>query len=333
MKTVVIGSGSWGTGLAQVLCDNGKDVILYGNCESEINDVEVNHRNSKYFDDVEINPNLHATTDVNVVKDADIVVLSVPTIAIESVCRQIDPLLKGKTIIVNTSKGFHPETFERMSCVIRENISSDKLSSVVSLIGPSHAEEVVIRMLTTICAVSLNDEDAKTVQSEFSNDYLRIYTGNDEIGSEIGVAVKNAIAVASGVLYGLGYGDNTRAALITRGLMEMTRFGVAFGGKQETFMGLTGIGDLIVTCTSKHSRNFQAGYEIGKANSAKVFWETNTKTVEGVRTAKAVYETAKEKGIEMPIVSEIYKVLFEEKEPKNSAKELMLRDLKAEMNL
>ena len=278
-----------------------------------------------------IHPDLKATTDINVVKGSDIVVLSVPTIAIESVCKQIDEILDKKTIIVNTSKGFHPETFERMSCVIRENISEEHLSSVVSLIGPSHAEEVVIRMLTTICAVSLNEEDAKTVQETFSNEYLRIYTGTDEIGSEVGVAVKNAIALASGILSGLGYGDNTRAALMTRGLMEMTRFGVAMGGKKETFMGMTGIGDLIVTCTSQHSRNFQAGYEIGKAGTAKIFWETNTKTVEGVRTAKAVHEKARELGIDMPIVNEIYAVLFENKNARESAKQLMTRDLKPEM--
>lgn len=331
MKAVVIGSGSWGTGLAQVLCDNKVDVTIYGNCESEINDINENHRNSKYFGGIQIHPDLKATTDINVVKGSDIVVLSVPTIAIESVCKQIDEILDKKTIIVNTSKGFHPETFERMSCVIRENISEEHLSSVVSLIGPSHAEEVVIRMLTTICAVSLNEEDAKTVQETFSNEYLRTYTGTDEIGSEVGVAVKNAIALASGILSGLGYGDNTRAALMTRGLMEMTRFGVAMGGKKETFMGMTGIGDLIVTCTSQHSRNFQAGYEIGKAGTAKIFWETNTKTVEGVRTAKAVHEKARELGIDMPIVNEIYAVLFENKNARESAKQLMTRDLKPEM--
>ena len=144
-------------------------------------------------------------------------------------------------------------------------------------------------------------------------------------------AVKNAIALASGILSGLGYGDNTRAALMTRGLMEMTRFGVAMGGKKETFMGMTGIGDLIVTCTSLHSRNFQAGYEIGKAGTAKIFWETNTKTVEGVRTAKAVHEKARELGIDMPIVNEIYAVLFENKNARESAKQLMTRDLKSEM--
>lgn len=332
MKVTVIGSGSWGCGLAQVLCDNHVDVTIYGNCESEINDIMQNHKNSKFFGDVELNPELVATTDIQVVKGSDMVVLVVPTIAIESVCQQIDPLLDKKTIIVNASKGFHPETFERMSNVIRANISSEHLSSVVSLVGPSHAEEVVIRMLTTLCAVSLNEEDAKTVQQVFSNEYLRVYTGNDEIGSEMGVAIKNAIAVASGVLYGLGYGDNTRAALITRGLMEMTRYGVAMGGKAETFMGLTGIGDLIVTCTSRHSRNFQAGLEIGKANSAEVFWKNNTKTVEGVRTAKAIHEMAKEKRIDMPIINEIYQVLYENKRPDESARDLMTRDLKKEMN-
>lgn len=330
MKVVVIGSGSWGSALAQVLCDNQHDVIVYGNCESEINDINENHRNSKYFENVEINPNLKATMDINVVAGSDIIVLSVPTIAIESVCKQIDAIVDKKTIIVNTSKGFHPETYERMSNVIRENISSEHLSSVVSLIGPSHAEEVILRQLTTICAVSLNEKDAQTVQDTFSNDYLRVYTGNDEIGSEVGVAVKNAIALASGIISGLGYGDNPRAALMTRGLAEMSRLGVAMGGRQETFMGLTGLGDLIVTCTSRHSRNFQAGYEIGKANSAKVFWENNTKTVEGVRTAKAVYQLAQQLNVEMPIVNEIYRVLFEDKDPKTSARELMIRDLKAE---
>lgn len=330
MKTVILGSGSWATGIAQVLADNHIEVVMWGIDNEEIDDIQKNHRNRKYFDQVELNPSIQASTDLSVAKDADVVVLSVPTIAIESVCKQVATHLNKKAIFVNTSKGFHPDTNERMSCLIRESVPQDKLSSVVSLIGPSHAEEVVRRLLTTICAVSTNEEDAKFVQKHFSNEYLRIYTGNDEIGSENGVAVKNAIAVASGVLAGLGYGDNTRAALITRGLAEMIRFGVAMGGKFETFMGLTGIGDLIVTCTSEHSRNFQAGYEIGKANSAQVFWDTNKKTVEGVRTAKVVHEIAKANGITMPIIDEIYAVLYEGKEPVQSARELMIRDLKSE---
>lgn len=330
MKTVVIGSGSWGTALAQALADNKQEVIVYGIAQAEVDDINKNHQNSKFFGDVKINSDLKATTDINVVKDTDVVLLAVPTIAIESICQQIDPLLTKKTIVVNVSKGFHPTTNERMSEVIRRCISKEHLSSVVSLIGPSHAEEVIIRLLTTIDAVSLNSEDACTIQHLFSNDYLRIYTGNDEIGSELGVAIKNVMAIASGILGGLGYQDNTRAALITRGLQEMIRYGVHFGGRQETFMGLTGIGDLIVTCTSVHSRNFEAGYKIGKENDVKDFFATNTKTVEGVRTAKIVHRVAKENGIEMPICEEVYQILYEGKEPKSCAKDLMLRELKKE---
>lgn len=330
MKTVVIGSGSWGTALAQVLADNKEEVIIYGIEKSEIDDINLNHDNSKYFEGVELNPNLKATDDITVVKDADIVLLAVPTFAIEGICHQIDPYLKNNIILVNVSKGFHPETSERMSEVIRRCISKEHLSSVVSLIGPSHAEEVVIRLLTTIDAVSLKEEDAQVIQRTFSNNYLRIYTGDDEIGSELGVAIKNVMAIASGILSGLGYQDNTRAALITRGLQEMIRYGVFFGGKQQTFMGLTGIGDLIVTCTSIHSRNFEAGYQIGKENDVTNFLKYNKKTVEGVRTAKIVHKVAKENNIDMPICEEVYQILFEGKEPKTCANDLMLRELKKE---
>lgn len=330
MKTVVIGSGSWGTALAQVLADNKEEVIIYGIEKTEIDDINLNHENSKYFEGVELNPNLKATDDITVVKDADIVLLAVPTFAIEGICLQIDPYLKNNIIVVNVSKGFHPETSERMSEVIRRCISKEHLSSVVSLIGPSHAEEVVIRLLTTIDAVSLKEEDAQVIQRTFSNNYLRIYTGDDEIGSELGVAIKNVMAIASGILSGLGYQDNTRAALITRGLQEMIRYGVFFGGKQQTFMGLTGIGDLIVTCTSIHSRNFEAGYQIGKENDVTNFLKYNKKTVEGVRTAKIVHKVAKENNIDMPICEEVYQILFEGKEPKTCANDLMLRELKKE---
>lgn len=330
MKTVVIGSGSWGTALAQVLADNGHEVIEYGINPEEVNDINENHENSKYFGNTKLNPELKATTDITVVKDADVVLLAVPTFAIESICEEIDPLLTKKAIIVNVAKGFNPKTNERLSDVIRRCISRDHLSSVVSLIGPSHAEEVVVRQLTSIDAISLDDEDAKTIQKLFSNSYLRIYTGNDEVGSELGAAIKNVMAIASGILGGLGYGDNTRAALITRGLQEMIRYGTFFGGKEETFIGLTGIGDLIVTCTSPHSRNFQAGYQIGKENTVENFFKNNKKTVEGIRTAQIVHDVAKEKGIDMPICEEVFEILYSGKEPKDCAKDLMIRKLKAE---
>lgn len=330
MKVSVLGSGSWGSALAQVLADNNHDVIIWGHNHGQITDINENHENSTFFPGVKLNEKIVATEDINQIKDSDMILLCVPSIAIEEVCEKIDNIIDKKTIIVSTAKGFHPKNNNRMSQVIRECISEEHLSSVVSLIGPSHAEEVVRRMLTTICAVSLDIEDAKIVQKAFSNNYLRVYTGNDEVGSEIGVALKNSIALASGILNGLGYGDNTRAALITRGIAEIIRFGTFFGGRKETFMGLTGIGDLIVTCTSVHSRNFKAGEQIGKANNADIYWKENKTTCEGVRTTKIAYEMANKHNIDMPIITEIYKVLYEGKEPRLSAKDLMLRDLKPE---
>lgn len=330
MKTVVIGSGSWGTALAQVLADNQKPVDLVGVNQEEVDDINNNHRNSKYFPNVPLNPALKATTDYSVLHDADVVLLAVPTQAIEPVAKQAAESLGHAAIFINVAKGFNPKTDERMSEVIRRVVPADKLLSVVSLIGPSHAEEVVERQLTSIDAVSRSLADATTVQELFSNRYLRIYTGDDEIGSELGVAIKNVMAIASGIIAGLGYQDNTRAALITRGLQEMIRFGTHFGGRFETFIGLTGVGDLIVTCSSENSRNFQAGKQIGQENDVHHFLETNTKTTEGVRTAKVVHDIARKENIEMPICEEVYQILYEGKEPKDCANDLMLRDLKKE---
>lgn len=332
MKTVVIGSGSWGTALAQVLADNKQDVTIWGRDIDEIVDISKYNQNRKFFPSIDLNPAIKATLDFDVVKEANIIVLSIPSNAIGDVCARLNETLVKPAIIVNTAKGFHPETHDRLSNTIRNSFTSGNCRAVVSLIGPSHAEEVVVRLLTAICAVSLDEEAAKTVQNLFSNHYLRVYTQSDEIGAELGVALKNVIAVASGIISGLGYGDNTKAALITRGLTEMIRFGVALGGEFETFMGLAGIGDLIVTCTSEHSRNFQAGKLIGIHNSATYFWQNNTKTVEGVKACKIVYEIAQEKQLSLPIIEEIYRVLYEDKEPKQSAKDLMTRALKDEFD-
>ncbi len=331
MKTAVLGTGSWGTALAQVLCDNGHEVLLWGIDEDQVLDINENHHNTKYFD-APINPNLVATTDLNQIKDSDIVLLAVPSIAIEGVITQIKDILEKKVIVINVAKGFHPVTHERLSVVIEKTMPKDKLKCVVSLIGPSHAEEVIVRLLTTVNAVS-NDEDAAIlVQELFSNQYFRVYRNTDVIGAEIGVAVKNIMAIASGVLEGIGQGDNARAALMTRGLAEMSRFGIAMGGKAETYLGLDGVGDLIVTCTSKHSRNFMAGYAIGKAGGAKSFLSHNSKTVEGVFACKIVYEEAKKHQISMPITDEVYAVLYENKDPRDAITSLMNRSLKSESN-
>ena len=330
MKIRILGTGSWGSALAQVVADNGHDVMMWGIDAAEVNDIENNHHNSKYFE-VEMNHDVHATQDINCVKDADVILIAVPVMALESVVEQIAPLLDHSVTFINVAKGFHPVTHERLSVVMERIIPSSMRKAIVSLIGPSHAEEVILRMLTSVNAVSDNEQQAQMIQELFSNSYFRVYRNTDVIGAEIGVALKNVMAIASGILEGVGQGDNARAALMTRGLAEMTRYGVAHGGKAETYLGLDGVGDLIVTCTSMHSRNFTAGLQIGKDGSAENFWKENKRTVEGVAACKVVYEQAKAEGIEMPIVNEVYAVLYEGKSPAEAISALMGRSLKSEM--
>ena len=330
MKIRVLGTGSWGSALAQVLADNGQNVTMWGIDASEVNDIENNHHNTKYFE-AEINHDVHATGDIACVKDADVILIAVPVMALESVVEQITPLLDHPVIFINVAKGFHPKTHERMSEVMERVIPASIRKSVVSLIGPSHAEEVILRLLTSVNAVSSDEEAARTIQELFSNQYFRVYRNTDVIGAEIGVALKNVMAIASGILEGVGQGVNARAALMTRGLAEMMRYGVAHGGKAETYLGLDGVGDLIVTCTSSLSRNFTAGLQIGKDGTAENFWKENKRTVEGVFACKVVYEQAKAEGIEMPIVNQVYAVLYENKSPEDAISELMGRSLKSEM--
>jgi len=330
MKITVLGSGSWGTALAQVLADNHHSVMIWGKNLDEVVDIHMYHQNEKYFPGIHINEDIEATNDLSLANKAEIVVLAVPTGAIEDVCKLINEHFHKKVIIVNVAKGFHPVTHKRLSVVIRETVKEEILEDVVSLIGPSHAEEVIQRLLTTINAVCENEESSIKVQHAFSNNYFRVYRNTDVIGAETGVAIKNIIAIASGILSGLGLGDNARAALMTRGLAEMSRYGIYFGAKPDTYLGLTGVGDLIVTCTSVHSRNFQAGLLIGQHDSARIFWDTNTKTVEGVKAAKVIYEEAKKLKISMPITEQVYRVLYENVPPSQSVLELMQRELKAE---
>ncbi len=330
MKIGIIGSGSWGTALGQVLADNQHEVLIWGRKLDEVVDIHLYSQNETYFPGIKLNESLDATQDFEEVVNADVVLLAVPTSAVEEVAKRLNETLTRPVTIINVAKGFHPETHELLIDVIERVVDAEKRLGVVSLIGPSHAEEVVLRDLTTINAVSLNQDAAELVQNLFSNDYFRVYTNNDVIGAQVGVAIKNIIAIASGCLQGLDYGDNARAALMTRGLAEMTRFGVALGGEAETFLGLCGVGDLIVTATSQHSRNFQAGFMIGKNNSSQAFFDTNDKTVEGVFAAKVVHNMAKSMNVSMPITEEVYKVVFEGKEPVTAIRELMQRDLKAE---
>lgn len=331
MNITIFGSGAWGTALAQVLADNGHNPLIYGITKAQVDDINLNHQNTKYFGiNITLPEKIKATTDIDeAINYSDIYVLSVPTAAMHALLESINARLTKSVLIINTAKGFDTEKIMRISEVVRELVGPQYLNAFVSLIGPSHAEEVILRMLTMITATSTNLEAATYVQTLFANDYMRVYTQTDEVGAELGVAYKNAIALASGALAGLGYGDNAKAALITRGLAEMVRFGSHFGGEMSTYMGLTGLGDLIVTCNSVHSRNFQAGYEIGKAGAEK-FFATNTRTVEGIRTTKIIHGVANQLGIKVPIIDAIYSVIFENEDPRSAIQKLMSRPLISE---
>lgn len=331
MKVTFIGSGAWATALANVITDNKYEVAVYGIIEDEVNDINFNHKNSKYFPQVELNQTIKATLNLDeALKDAKVIVLAVPSNQITTVLRQIENKLTTKPIIVNVAKGFNPLTHERLSVTIKNSIKKESIRGVCSLIGPSHAEEVIIKLYTAICAVSADRDIAKAIQDVFSNHYFRVYINTDEIGAEYGAASKNVIALAVGIVSGLNYGDNTKAALMTRGLAEIARFGEFKGGDKMTFLGLTGLGDLIVTCSSKHSRNFMAGYQIGLDNNVDKFMKENHKTVEGILACKILHEEAIKEKIEMPIVQAIYRVLFENSTPAQEIDNLMQRTLKDE---
>ena len=330
MKVSFLGSGAWASALANVVSDNGHDVLLYGVCKEEIDDINLNHKNSKYFKDVKLNENIKGTLNIDDVVDSEIIVIAVPSSQIRVVLNKIKDKLVNKPVILNVSKGFDEVTHKRLSSVIKEEISEDKINGVVTLIGPSYAEEVVVKYYTAVSAVGTCKEANEKIQLLFSNSYFRVYTNDDEIGAEVGAGIKNVIAIASGILLGLGYKDNSRAALITRGLAEITRYGVAIGASQKTFLGLTGIGDLFLTCSSLTSRNFSSGVEIGRLDSASEFLKNNNKTVEGIYACKIIHDAAIELGVDMPITNAVYNVLYLDKKPSEELSQLMTRRLRQE---
>lgn len=331
-KITILGAGSWGTALALVLADNGNQVTLYSKDSKVCEEINLKHTNSKYFDGVFLLPSsIVATCDLSrAFDDTQLILLSVPSSSVRAMVSSIVPYLKTRTLIINTAKGFDPLTNDRLSETIRRLIPKKLLLGVVSLIGPSHAEEVIDRQLTLVSAVSKFAPLAEQISQLFSNEYFRVYVQKDEIGSEVGSALKNVIAIASGVVTGLKLGDNARAALVTRGLTELMQLGKVLGGKLKTLAGLTGLGDLIVTCYSKHSRNYQAGIKIGKDNSAESFLATNQQTVEGVAFAKIAHQLAKKHRLKLPIIEAVYAVLYEKKRPSDLVKTLMNRPLKVE---
>ncbi len=331
-KIAVLGAGSWGTALSMVLEENGHDVHLYSNDAQQVKEINEQHTNGQFLKEVQLSPRIHASDQLQeVVQDATVILFVLPTKAIRPVAKEVAQYMTGHPIIVHASKGLEQGTHLRISEILAAELVDTSYQDIVVLSGPSHAEEVAVRDITTISAASETLEVAETVQHLFNNDYFRVYTLTDVVGVEIGAATKNIIAVAAGILAGLKYGDNAKAALMTRGLAEMNRFGQSFGANPMTFIGLTGVGDLIVTCTSVHSRNWRAGYQLGQGRPLDAVLNDMGMVVEGVATTKAVYELAQEKGIELPITNALYGVLYEGQSIKPSIDQLMNRLPKAEM--
>ncbi|REH91073.1 NAD(P)H-dependent glycerol-3-phosphate dehydrogenase [Staphylococcus felis] len=330
-NVTVFGTGSFGTALANVLADNGHNTLMWGKTLNTVNEINEKHTNHSYLPDVTLNTKIAATNQLETaVQHSDIYLIALPTKAIREVTQQIDSLLTTQKYFIHVAKGIENETFKRVSEILAECISPNNNAGIGVLSGPSHAEEVVLKQPTTVAASSSNKELRQLIQDLFMTDYLRVYTNDDLVGVELGGALKNIIAIASGVLVGLGYGDNAKAALITRGLAEITRLGVKLGADPLTFQGLGGIGDLIVTCTSTHSRNFTLGYQLGKGKTLQDILDEMNMVAEGVNTTQSVYNLSKKVNVEMPITEALYRVLFENKPVAEEVKFLMGRTKKSE---
>lgn len=326
-KIGVLGAGSWGLALSLLLNEKGHDVTVWCYDQKEKDDLLTYRENKRCLPGIKIPLEIHFSTDYEeCVEGKDVVVMAVPSKAIRTTSEAIMPYLEKETVIVNVSKGIEFETLYTLSQVI-ESVVPNK---VVVLSGPSHAEEVARHMPTAVVASSECMVSAEYIQDLFITEYFRVYTNPDIIGVELGGALKNVIALASGVAEGLGYGDNSKAALITRGIAEIARLGVAMGGNPNTFGGLTGIGDLIVTCMSGHSRNRRCGELIGQGYTLDEAIKKVNMVVEGVPTAKGAYALMKKHNIEMPIITAIYEGLFENAPVDEVVTKLMCRDKKME---
>ena len=323
----VIGAGSMGLAVSKLLVDNGNSVVVWSPFKEEADSINIERKHSK-IEALDIPEEIYCTTDMKeAVEGKEVCILVVPSHTIRSTAEKLKPYITDGMIIGCFSKGLEEETGLRLSEVVTEVIPNCKF---VAMSGPCHAEELIKKLPAAYVAASEYMDAAEKLQDLFMSDSFRVYTSSDVIGAEIGGALKNVIALCAGISDGLGYGDNTKAALMTRGMAEMTRLGVAVGAKAETFSGLTGMGDLIVTCTSMHSRNRRAGILIGQGKSAEEAIEEIQMVVEGVRTTQAAYDLAKKYNVEMPIVFAAHKLLFENGNTKEVVLGLMTRDKKGE---
>lgn len=316
----VLGSGGFGLALAVMLEKLGHDVTVWSKFRSELDDIRRDGENKAKLPGVKIPKSIKLTDDISSVKDSKLVIFGIPVNFVRSVAKEAAPFIRPDAVVVNTGKGFEAGSLKFISEVLKEEIGRP----IVVLTGPSHAEEVGIGMPTTIVAASEIHEEADFVQEVMSGSSFRIYINDDVIGCEIGGALKNVIALCAGICDGMGFGDNTKAALMTRGIWEISRLGVKMGGKAETFAGLTGVGDLIVTCTSMHSRNRRAGILIGQGTSPEEAVR-QVGTVEGYFCTKAAYELSRKVGICLPITEQCYNVLYNGADPHDALKNLMGR--------
>lgn len=326
MEISIVGGGSWASAIANLLSDRF-DVLIYARDKNVVESINNNHCNLKYFPEVKLNKNVRSTNNINELFKNKYIINAIPTQNIRSVYENLCDFISDEHVIINLSKGLEINSHYRISEIFKDIFGN---VNYVMVSGPSHAEEVIKKMPTTVVSASSDINLAKNVQELFSRDYFRVYTSTDLVGVEIASSIKNILAFGIGMADGLSYGDNAKAALITRGIHEMERFAKYFGALDKTVNGLSGIGDLIVTATSKHSRNNRAGRLIGEGYSLDDVINEIKMVVEGIPTTKVVYEISKEKNIDMPITKEIYEVLFNGKSPNDSVKDLMGRDLKNE---
>ncbi|MCD7818533.1 MAG: NAD(P)H-dependent glycerol-3-phosphate dehydrogenase [Lachnospiraceae bacterium] len=330
-KIGVIGAGSWGIALSMLLCENGNEVTLWSFLESDAELIRTNHELPSKLPGVKIPEQIQVTSDISeAVAGKEVLVLVSPSAVIRETAEKMKDLVADGTVIVNAAKGIEENTLMTMTDIIEEVIPQ---ANVAVISGPSHAEEVARSMPTTIVIGARDEATARMLQKLFMSPVFRVYISSDMIGIELGAALKNVIALAAGIADGMGYGDNAKAALITRGMVEISRLGTKMGGHFETFCGLTGIGDLIVTCASMHSRNRRAGILLGQGYTMEEAMKEVNMVVEGVYSTKSAVALARKYNVELPIIEQVNKILFEGKNPKETVSDLMLRDMGVENSL
>ncbi|MCD6165763.1 NAD(P)H-dependent glycerol-3-phosphate dehydrogenase [candidate division KSB1 bacterium] len=331
MKIGILGAGGWGTALSILLSSNGHKVTLWEFQPNVAHVLATKRVNEPLLPGVRIPDEVEITSELGqVVENAEIIVIAVPSHVVRSLTERMRSFSLQDKLVVSVAKGLENETLKRLSEVILENLPQLNSAQIVILSGPSHAEEVSRGVPTTVVAASESLESAKKIQRIFTTSTFRVYTNIDVIGVELGGSLKNIIAIAAGISDGVGYGDNTKAALMTRGLVEITRLGVAMGANPMTFAGLSGMGDLIVTCMSRYSRNRYVGEQIGRGRKLSEVLSEMVMVAEGVRTTKSAVALAEKYHVEMPITQQVYEVLFGNKDPQVAMSELMSRDLKVE---